>query len=70
MGGDNEWGECQCCGALGAVNRTYFKYGIKCLCHSTEHFQIVWHCDKCEPEDPGVGNIELSNEQKHKIEYI
>lgn len=70
MSGCNEWGACQYCGVEGPINRTYFRYGIKCQCHSPEHFQIVWHCDKCEPKDPGVGNILLSNEQKHKVENI
>lgn len=65
-----EWGTCQVCNNEGSLDRTYFKYGIKCECHSPEHFQIVWHCYKCVPEDPGPGEIRYSNKQKHNIESI
>lgn len=67
MGGCIEFGECHYCGVEGPVNRKYFYYGIKCECHSPEHFQIVWYCDKCEPVDPGVGPIKLTKEQRHNI---
>ena len=70
MSGCQEWGTCDYCGTQGQINRTYFKYGIKCFCHSPEHFRIVWHCDNCEPKDPGIGHIQLSKEQKHQIENI
>lgn len=66
MSGDVECGKCEYCDYEGPINRTYFKYGIKCLCHSSEHFEIVWHCDECEPKDPGVRRIQLSKEEKHK----
>lgn len=66
MSGDLEYGKCNYCDHLGSVTRKYYNYGIKCLCHSDEHFQIVWHCNNCEPQDPGIGSILLSNEQKHK----
>ena len=67
MRGDKELGKCGYCGYIGPINRKYFYYGIKCECHSPEHFQIVWHCDNCEPKDPGIGNITLSNKVKHNI---
>ena len=70
MGGCQEWGKCNYCGSEGPINRTYFKYNIKCKCHTPEHFTIVWHCDNCEPKDPGIGKIQLSNEEKHQIENI
>jgi hypothetical protein len=50
--GDIETGKCQVCGKEGAVQRTYFRYDIKCECHSPNHFEIVWHCATCEPKEP------------------
>jgi hypothetical protein len=67
MGGDVEWGTCEYCGKEGPVDRTYFRYDIDCNCCNNNHFEIVWHCSKCEPTDPGVKKIELSNELKHKL---
>ena len=66
MGGDIEFGWCDYCGESGPINRKYYKYGVKCECHSPEHFEIVHHCNKCEPKDPGIRKIQFSNEQKHK----
>jgi hypothetical protein len=67
MGGDMEYGTCEYCGNEGPVGRQYYHYGIKCECCSDEHFEIVWHCDKCEPKDPGIRKIQLNKELKHKI---
>ena len=61
-----EHGTCEYCGIKGPINRKYFKYGIHCECHSPEHFELVFHCDKCEPIDPGIQKIKLTKEQKHK----
>ncbi len=47
-----EWGKCQYCDQEGPINRTYFRYDIKCECHSPQHFEIVWHCNDCEPKEP------------------
>lgn len=66
MSGVKELGYCEYCGELTDINRKYFTYGLKCLCHSPEHFEIVYHCDKCQPVDPGIRKITLSKEQKHK----
>ena len=67
MGGCSEWGTCEYCKTEGPVDRTYFRYDIDCECCNNKHFEIVWHCIKCEPKDPGIKNIQLSNELKHKI---
>jgi len=63
-------GTCDVCNNEGSLNTTYFYYGVKCECHSPEHFRMIHHCDYCVPEDPGRGEIHFSNEQKHKLEYI
>jgi hypothetical protein len=68
--GQMEWGTCEVCNNEGSLNGKYFYYGVKCECHSSEHFQIVWHCYKCVPEDPGSGEIQYSNRQKHNLESI
>lgn len=65
--GEIEWGKCEYCGTEGRLNRTYFRYDIKCECCNNNHFEIIWHCDKCEPVDHGVRKIQISAEEKHKI---
>jgi len=65
MSGDVEWGKCGYCDYEGPTNRHYFRYDIKCECHSPQHFEIVWHCNDCVPQDPGIRKIRLSNEKKH-----
>jgi hypothetical protein len=65
--GEIEWGKCEICDNKGQLHRKYYMYGIKCECCSNEHFEIVWHCENCEPKDPGVRKIQLSNKLKHKI---
>lgn len=65
MSGEIEWGNCQYCDYEGPINRHYFRYDIDCECHNNKHVEIVWHCDNCEPKDPGLRIIYLSNEKKH-----
>jgi hypothetical protein len=50
--GEQEQGRCQVCEKEGIVERTYFYYGIKCECHSPEHFEIRWNCKECTPKEP------------------
>ena len=64
---ESEYGVCDVCNKEGGVERTYFRYGIKCECCSNEHFEIVWHCIGCEPTKPKISKIKLSKELKHKI---
>lgn len=66
MGGCQEWGKCDYCDYEGPINRYYFRYDINCNCCNHNHFEIVWHCNKCEPVDPGIRKIQLSKEEKHK----
>ena len=64
---ENEYGVCDVCNKEGGVERTYFRYGIKCECCSGKHFEIVYHCGNCKPKDPGIRKIHLNKEQRHKI---
>ena len=51
-----EAGTCSVCGrTVTPINRTYFYYDVNCSCCNSkdeQHFEIVWHCDNCEPKPP------------------
>lgn len=38
MAGASEYGYCNVCAKEGHITRTYFKYDIKCECHSPNHY--------------------------------
>lgn len=50
--GSMEYGLCEVCGEEAPLRRTYFHYNIKCECHSPNHFEMVRHCETCEPVEP------------------
>lgn len=52
MSGGVMYGKCDICGKEANLTRKYYKYGIKCECHSPEHFEIVEHCSECTPVAP------------------
>jgi hypothetical protein len=53
MSGDVEFGNCKICKKEDIpINRRYYHYDIKCECHSPNHFEIVYHCNNCEPKPP------------------
>ena len=52
MSGSIEWGVCSICKSEGQVSRKYYYYDIVCDCCRGGHFEIVKHCDKCEPKAP------------------
>lgn len=45
-------GVCEMCGREKLLSRKTYFYGIKCLCHSPEHFETVDHCVDCKPIPP------------------
>jgi len=58
---NSEQGTCQVCGKENnGIQRTYYYYGIKCECHSPEHFEIVYHCNTCVPNPPSKTTLNLS----------
>lgn len=59
MSGDIEIGKCDYCGKECSINRKYYYYGIKCECHGPEHFEIVYHCNECQPKPPRKTSIVL-----------
>lgn len=52
MCGEIEYGKCEICGEEAPLERTYFRYDLKCECHSPEHFELVRHCKGCKPVEP------------------
>ena len=68
--GEIEFGKCDVCGKYGAVERTYYHYGIKCACHLPEHFEMVRTCQLCEPREPKETKLILSTEYLKKISAI
>ena len=65
--GEIEYGKCDVCGKLSALTRTYYHYGIKCECHSPEHFEIVRTCPECEPREPEKTKIVFKTDYLKKI---
>ena len=63
MQGDSEYGFCGTCLKEGDITTTYFHYNIKCDCHSPNHFEIVWHCPTCEPQEPQTTQITLKTKE-------
>lgn len=60
-------GKCQICGKENVpLKRKYYYYGLKCECHSPEHFEIVEHCKDCIPKPPKKTTISIKpiNESK------
>ena len=64
---DSEYGTCPYCGTTGNIQRTYFHYDIKCVCHSPKHFEIVWHCHGCVPVEPTTTKIHINTEDLKRV---
>lgn len=63
-----EYGKCEICGKEAPLNRTYFRYnGLKCDCHSPEHFDMVRHCINCVPKQARTTHVILTVEQAEHI---
>lgn len=52
MSGFIEFGKCDICKKESTLQRKYYKYDIKCECHSPYHFEIVKYCKDCKPKEP------------------
>lgn len=60
MSGEVMVGTCDVCGKQHVpLNRKTYYYGIKCECHSPEHFEVVYYCSDCQPEEPKETRIIL-----------
>ena len=60
--GEQNYGKCDVCGKEGPLERTYFYYGIKCECHSPNHFELINHCRDCAPKEPKYSMVEFKTE--------
>lgn len=52
---DIEYGNCDLCNVYASLSRRYYRYDIKCDCCNKKednHFEIVRHCELCEPKPP------------------
>jgi len=61
MSGCVEYGICDVCGKETTLSRKYFRYDVNCECHSPNHFEIVWHCNECEPIEPKITEMIVKN---------
>lgn len=68
MSGCVEFGECEMCKKETYLERTYFRYNIKCECHSPYHFELIRHCKECVPVEPKETKIILKTEYLKNIE--
>lgn len=68
MSGCVEIGICDICKKEAHLQRTYFRYNIKCECHSPYHFELVRHCSDCIPKEPRETKITLRTEYLKNIE--
>jgi hypothetical protein len=66
MSGCMEYGKCEICGKEAPLQRTYFRYNIKCECHSPNHFDLVIHCKDCVPTRPKETKVILSTKKYFK----
>ena len=66
--GDIEVGTCTICRKENVqLNRKYYRYDIKCICHSPQHFEIVYYCNNCTPIEPKETRITIETEYLNKI---
>lgn len=69
MSGSVEVGRCDICKKENVpLGRTYFRYNIKCECHSPYHFELVCHCSDCQPIEPKQTKITLRTDYLKNIE--
>ena len=66
MSGSSEFGVCKYCKKETHLERTYFRYDIKCECCSPSHVEIVWHCKDCKPIEPSETRIVLKTKNLSK----
>lgn len=64
---NSEFGKCEICKEEKNLQRTYFRYEIKCECHSPNHFELVIHCSDCIPKEPRTTQVTLTTENLNKI---
>jgi hypothetical protein len=61
--GEIEFGKCPYCNREMPLQRKYFYYNINSECHSSQHFEIVWHCKDCTPKEPKETRVTFKTEK-------
>ncbi len=64
--GESEFGTCDICKKEANLERKYYRYAVKCECHSPEHFEIVRHCNTCIPLEPKETKILIKTSELSK----
>jgi len=67
MSGEIEFDICEICGKETSIERTYFRYDIKCECHSPYHFEFVRRCKDCVAKEPTETKITLKTSNLSRI---
>ena len=61
-------GSCDICGKENVnLSKKIYHYPIKCQCHTPLHFEVVYHCEDCQPVEPELTNISIRTDELHKI---
>jgi len=69
MTGAIEIDKCDVCGKENVhVSRKYYRYDIKCECHSPHHFELVRYCKDCIPKEPKETKIFIKTENLKRYE--
>lgn len=69
MNGECEFGICEICGKEKPLQRTYYRYNLKCECHNSSHSELVRHCKDCLPVEPRETRVTLLTEKLKRQEY-
>lgn len=68
MCGAIEVGKCEVCGKEDIeLSRTYFRYNLKCECHSPYHFEMIRHCKDCIPKEPRTTKVILRTDKLKRL---
>ena len=59
---------CDICKKEAPLQRTYFRYNIKCQCHSPYHFELIIHCKDCIVKEPKETKVVLLTSNLEKNE--
>jgi hypothetical protein len=63
---EQNYGKCDVCGKEGNLTRTYFRYPIKCECHSPQHFELIEHHKECKPKELTYTKVSFKTEDLKK----
>lgn len=68
MSGCIEYDKCDICGNKDLLQRKYYRYDIKCECHSPYHFEVVKYCKNCKPREPHETRILFKTKDLKRVD--